>query len=183
MGVSAGDVNWVDWLGLPELVAQVSNLLPKIGLGLVIILVFCAAGNAAQRVVRRFFERHYLNPDVEELLDQIVRIVLVAMGLVTGLGTMGVDIAGLVAGLGLVGFAVGFALKDAISNLLSGVLLLIYHPFERGDVINVAGKGGRVVDIDLRYTRLETDAQCVLVPNSALFSNVVVVEKPTAEDA
>ena len=117
------------------------------------------------------------------LLLRGLKITLMAIGVVTALGTMGADIGGLVASLGLVGFAVGFALKDAISNTLAGILLLAYRPFRRGDVISVAGNEGTVVNIDLRYTVLDTDAQRILVPNSQLFTNVVKVNKPALESA
>ena len=50
-------------------------------------------------------------------------------------GTVGVDVSALVAGLGLAGFAIGFALRDAVSNTLAGVLVLMYQPFRVGDDI------------------------------------------------
>ena len=56
-------------------------------------------------------------------------------GLVTALGTLGVDVSALVAGLGLTGFALGFAVKDTISNILAGVLLLVYRPFSKKDYV------------------------------------------------
>ena len=97
------------------------------------------------------------------------------LGVICALGTLGVDVTALVAGLGLAGFAVGFALKDVLSNVLSGVLLLYYRPFWIHDKIKVAGHDGIVVDIDLRYTTLETSTRVILVPNSTLFTNTVEI--------
>lgn len=71
-------------------------------------------------------------------------------------GPLGVNITGIVAGLGLTGFALGFALKDSIANLLAGVLILLYRPFDIGDRADVGGLSGHVVKIDLRYTELDT---------------------------
>ena len=62
--------------------------------------------------------------------------VVIAIGLVTGFGTMGIDVSALIAGLGLSGFALGFALRDAVSNLIAGVLILLYRPFSYGDKHN-----------------------------------------------
>jgi small conductance mechanosensitive channel len=98
---------------------------------------------------------------------------------IVGFGTMGVDVTALVAGLGLTGFALGFALRDAVSNLLAGVLIILYQPFRSGDRIEVAGSAGRVVGINLRYTILDAGDRRILVPNSNLFSNSVVVHRET----
>jgi small-conductance mechanosensitive channel len=117
-----------------------------------------------------------VNKDVVDLLTQGSRFALLTSGAVTALGTMGIDISALVAGLGLTGFALGFALRDALSNFLAGILLLVYQPFERGDRVTVAGQTGTVIDIDLRYMTLQSEGTRILVPNSTAFNNVVVVE-------
>jgi len=84
-------------------------------------------------------------------------------------------VGALVAGLGLTGFAVGFAVKDIISNVLAGMLILVYEPFRRGDRINVAGMEGTVTAIDFRYTTLEAEGRRILVPNGNLFVKEIVV--------
>jgi len=96
-------------------------------------------------------------------------------GFVTALGTLGINVSALVAGLGLTGFALGFALKDTISNLLSGVLILLYRPFEIGNRIRISGYEGIVISIDLRYTELDSEGDKVLIPNSKLFTDPVTV--------
>ena len=79
------------------------------------------------------------------------------------------------AGLGLTGFALGFALKDTISNLLSGILILLYQPFKIGNTIKVSGYEGDVVSIDLRYTELNSEGNKILIPNSKLFTDPITV--------
>ena len=86
------------------------------------------------------------------------------------------------ASLGLTGFAVGFALKDSISNLLSGVLILIHRPFSVGDTIKVKTFEGLVSAIDLRYTQLERDGEKILVPNSLLFTNPISIQSGSANE-
>jgi len=97
---------------------------------------------------------------------------------VTALGTLGVNISGIVAGLGLTGFALGFALKDSISNLLAGVMILLYRPFEVGDRIDVGGLSGVVMHVNLRYTEMESETERVLVPNAKLLIDPIRVAKP-----
>jgi small-conductance mechanosensitive channel len=114
-------------------------------------------------------------PDVISLVSQTIKVVLVVFGIITALGTVGINVSALVAGLGLTGFALGFALKDALSNVLAGALILSYRPFRRGERIEVSGYQGTVADVDFRYTTLETEDKTILLPNSNLFTNTVVV--------
>jgi small-conductance mechanosensitive channel len=123
---------------------------------------------------------HRADPDrtrVFNLFGTIIKTVMIIIGLITALGTLGIDVTAMVAGLGLSGFALGFALKDAISNMLSGILILFYHPFRCGDRIKVSGCEGIVKDINLRYTVLAGEASEFLVPNSVCFTNWVAVAR------
>ena len=98
------------------------------------------------------------------------------------MGTMGMDVSALIAGLGLTGFALGFALRDAVSNLITGVLILLYQPFGYGDKIKVSNNSGTVISINFRYTVLASEGGSVVhVPNSTMFSNSVTVESQARE--
>ena len=68
-----------------------------------------------------------------------------------------------------------YNLKDALANLVAGVLILIHRPYKPGDHIEVAGKKGVVATIDLRYTELAVEGDRVLIPNQTAFNNTVVV--------
>ena len=128
-------------------------------------------------MIRRFaHDRGASNHNVFRLLQQLVYVSLLLLGLVTALGTIGVNVAALVTSLGLAGFALGFALKDALSNLISGVMLLLYRPFQVGDEVIVTGHEGKVIAIDLRYTTLQMDDRQVFIPNSKLFTESVVLK-------
>jgi small-conductance mechanosensitive channel len=111
------------------------------------------------------------------MLVQISEVGLQMFGIVTALGTLGINVGAMIAGLGLVGFALGFALKDLLSNFLAGFLILIYNPFVRGDQIRVTEHEGVVIEINLRYTVLQGDHKRILIPNATLFSNAVIVHR------
>jgi small conductance mechanosensitive channel len=98
-----------------------------------------------------------------------------ALGVVTALGTSGFNVSALVAGLGLTGFALGFALKDVLSNAVGGVLILTYHPFRHHDRVTVAGFDGLVADIDMRYTTIQAEDRKILVPNSTIMTSPISV--------
>ena len=149
---------------------------PRIAVGLVIFIVFWVASRLAARFVVKMGEKAGVEPHVLGLLGQVARISLVALGVVSALGTAGVNVSALVASLGLVGFALGFALKDAVSNILAGVLILVYSPFRVGEEVEVAGYKGKVVNIDLRYTTIDEEGESgatVLVPNSTLYTKPI----------
>jgi len=146
----------------------------KLGASLLILGAFWLAGSFARRVLGQLGKRYEpAKQDILNLIGQIARIGLLVFGTVTALGTLGVNVSALVAGLGLTGFALGFAFRDALSNLLAGILILLHHPFRRGDHIAVVGLEGAVVGIDLRYTALQNDDKIYLIPNATLFTNAI----------
>ena len=77
-----------------------------------------------KRLITKNAERLKLDKNITSLLARTSSITIIIFGIVTALGTIGVNVTSLVVGLGLVGFAIGFALKDTISNLISGILIL-----------------------------------------------------------
>jgi len=91
---------------------------------------------------------------VYRLIAGSINTLIVGAGAISALGTLGVNITALVAGLGLTGFALGLALKDAISNLVGGLMIVVYAPFDLEDTIDLGGTKGKVVDINLRYVTL-----------------------------
>jgi len=143
----------------------------------VIFVVFFILAKVMKRTVTSAAERLKLDGKLTSLLARTSSIALMIFGFVTALGTLGINVSALVAGLGLTGFAVGFALKDTISNLLSGVLILLYRPFEVGNRIKISGYEGIVISIDLRYTKLDSERTKVLIPNSKLFTDPITVLK------
>ena len=154
---------------------QTTLLGPKFGFSVVILLIFWILANVANRAIIKISKQSKLNADLTSLLARTAKITLIIFGFITALGTLGVNVSALVAGLGLTGFALGFALKDTISNLLAGVLILVYRPFGIGNHIKISGYEGTVVSIDLRYTELEGEGNKILIPNSKVFTNPIIV--------
>ncbi|MFC1558894.1 mechanosensitive ion channel family protein [candidate division KSB1 bacterium] len=157
------------------LLEQIILFGPKVVISVVILLIFWIFANVANRAIIKIFKQTELNANIASLLARTAKIALIIFGFVTALGTLGVNVSAIVAGLGLTGFALGFALKDTISNLLSGVLILVYRPFGIGNHIKISGYEGTVVSIDLRYTELEGEGNKILIPNSKLFTDPITV--------
>lgn len=149
--------------------------IPRIAVVVLIFVVFLIAAKIIKTIITNSAKRLKLDGTLTSLFARTSSITLIVFGVITALGTLGVDVSALVAGLGLTGFAIGFALKDTISNLLSGVLILLYRPFEIGNRIKIAGYEGTVVSIDLRYTELNFEEHKILIPNSKLFTDPITV--------
>ena len=151
--------------------------LPDFIFAIGIFTLFWVSGTILKTIVLRKMDGKSPHANIAKVLAGIVKNIMLIVGLITALGTLGVNISAIVAGLGLTGFAFGFAFKDMLSNFISGVLIFIYEPFKLGDTIEVEGKTGKVIDINLRYVTIETENQNVLIPNSISVSKVIAVEQ------
>ncbi len=157
---------------------EAGSLLPKVATALAVVVVtFLLAGFLKGRVLTLGDRAEAERFRVLNLLSHLVYVGTVLLGALTALGVLGVNITALVAGLGLTGFAVGFALKDIISNLLAGMLIILYSPFSIGDRIRVGAHEGKVVEINLRYTVVETEGERILIPNATMFTNIISVKR------
>jgi small conductance mechanosensitive channel len=148
---------------------------PRVAGVVFILFAFFIVSSIVKRAINKASLRLNLDSNLSLLFARTSRIIIIIFGIVTALGTLGINVSALVAGLGLTGFALGFALKDTISNFLSGVLILLYKPFEIGNSIKISGHEGVVVSIDLRYTELNSEGSKVLIPNSKLFTDPITV--------
>jgi len=160
------------------LLSALLSFAPRLATGLAVLVVFWLVGKATRRVINRFGGGRKVDPDVTGLLATTAHVGLLLVGMVTALGTLGIDVTALVAGLGLTSLALGLALKEIISNALAGFLIMIYKPFRRGDHLTVLMSvecRGRVAEINLRFTALDGEKGRVFVPNTLLLSNAVAI--------
>jgi len=160
-----------------QFLENIYSYAPNIISSIIILFIFLIISKVVKRAIERIFNSKKSNNAISKVLSNIVKNIIVIVGVITALGTLGVDVSAIVAGLGLTGFAFGFAFKDMLSNFISGVIVFIYEPFKLGDSVEIEKKVGRVIDINLRYITLETDAENILVPNSLCVSKTVVVNK------
>tara|TARA_Y100001968_G_scaffold58685_1_gene49752 strand:- start:1011 stop:1517 length:507 start_codon:yes stop_codon:yes gene_type:complete len=154
---------------------NISELLPNLIFSISIFLFFWLSGIFSQFLIIRIANKRGLNKQLLLLIGKIAKIGLIIFGLITSLGTFGINISALVAGLGLTGFALGLALKDVVSNLIAGSIILLHRPFKINDRIIVVGHEGKVIKIDLRYTTIESEDKKILLPNSILFTKEIII--------
>lgn len=125
--------------------------------------------------------------DIARFIGKTAAITAYSFAGITVLGTLGVDTKPLIAGIGVTGFTVGFALKEIAANFLSGILLVFGRPFQKGQYLKVLGGGanleGEVESIDSRYVLLKTkDKGLIMIPSVTVYSNpILVLPKPPAD--
>ncbi|HYQ71281.1 MAG TPA: mechanosensitive ion channel domain-containing protein [Gammaproteobacteria bacterium] len=141
----------------------------------VIVIVFyllaILAGKAAHKAASRSKSFSSLMSDF--LVTGTRRLVLI-IGFFVGLSALEINIGPVLAVIGAAGFVIAFALQNSLSNFASGILMLIYRPFDTGDFVNVAGTVGKVETMNLLSTQLRTpDNQLVIVPNNSVWGDVI----------
>lgn len=156
------------------LLESIKSVLPRFLAALLVLVAFGLLAWLVRRALR------WLSPNLrgsdtsKTLFKQLVFYSIWALGIVVAVSALGFDPQALATAIGLTSVALGFALKDVLSNLISGLLLLIMRPFHLGDQIIVGDTEGAVERIELRATRIRTyDGRVVLVPNAELFTSRV----------
>jgi len=149
-----------------------------------VFLGFWVVAVVGRRLIAYAAPRVKADTGIVLLLSRLYYYGVLTFGAITALGTAVLDIRALVAGLGLTGFALGFALKDVLSNFVSGVMLLAYRPFHIGDVIEMGEFLGTIETIRIRDTLVRAaDGRLVIIPNTKLITEVVVNHSDAGRDA
>ncbi len=151
---------------------------------LAILLVAKILGNVLGKVIGRAMSGSRMKSSdlLREFFVNTTRKVVFLLGLVMGLGQLGIDIGPLLAGVGVVGFVIGFALQETLANFAAGIMILLYRPYDIGDVVEVAGQTGKVDAMSLVSTVLLTpDNQRLTIPNGSIWGGVIrnVTAQPT----
>jgi small conductance mechanosensitive channel len=153
------------------------RFLPNLILIAIILALTIVISRRTQGLVRRFSERTQAPPEIVDLLGRVGRFFVLAVGLLLVLGRLGLSdaVISFVAGLGIAGIVIGFALQDIFKQFAAGILLLMLRPFRIGDEVKIGAFEGRVVQIQLRATVLKTrDGDEVLIPNADVYTTAIV---------
>ncbi len=151
---------------LEQLIVDFLTLLPKVIAALVVFAVGLYLASIIRRLVRRSLERRTKNAQPINLLSQLAYWLVVILVAAISLQMVGFNLTAFLAGLGIAGITIGFALQDVSKNFIAGLLMMIQQPFEIGETIEVGGYTGKVMAIDLRATQIRTsDGRLVLIPN------------------
>ncbi len=148
-----------------------------------ILLIFYVAKRLVRRGLDRILNASTLNLSqlAHHMIVSMVSNLVMILGLLIALSQLGISLGPLLAGLGVAGFIIGFALQDTLSNFASGIMILLYRPYDVDDLIDVGGISGRVAKMNLVSTSILTlDNQMIVIPNNKIWGDVII--NITAQD-
>ena len=159
---------------LPILLSGLVTYSILIGRALLVLIIGWWIVKLINKGVYRILMLRRIEITVVKFFTRLLNAILMAIVFIAALSKLGVETASLVAVLGALGLAVGLSLKGSISNLASGILLIVFRPFRVGDYVEISGMSGTVDEIQILFTRLITTGnQHVIVPNDRFTSNVL----------
>jgi len=157
-----------------QITGAMAVFLPKFLLAIFVFVVSLYLARLTKKPLEEVLQKRNVDQGAIGLLVEAVRWGIILFGTVFALQQF-VDVATFLAGLGLLGFTVGFALQDVMKNFAAGVLILLQRPFVVGDAITVKEFDGSVIAIDLRSTELRTwDGRIVILPNADVINNAII---------
>jgi small conductance mechanosensitive channel len=152
------------------------QLLFRLLIIVLILFVFLKLGHLAQALTKKAMQSSKVRVSklLTEMVIATVKNLVIFLGILIALSQVGISLGPLLAGLGIAGFIVGFALQDTLSNFASGMLILLYKPFDVGDFVTAGGVTGKVNNMSLVNTTFRTiDNQVLVVPNNLIWQSVI----------
>jgi len=154
-----------------EQIAQgVANLI----IGLIVFLAFYLLLRLLVLLMRRTVKESRLDETTYSFVETTVNYTILTVGALSALNAVGINTSAILTSLGIVGVTIGFAARDSLSNLISGIIIFLDRPFVIGDLVEIDDKYGRVAEITLRSTRVVTsDGRMLAVPNTEIINKTV----------
>lgn len=142
--------------------------------GLIVLALGWFIGGFIAKKLLDFFIKKQFDVTVSKFAAQCVKLMVMIFAVIVALGKFGIEIAPLIAGLSVAGFGLSFALQGPLGNYAAGVSLIFTKPFKVGDIVEVAGRTGEVLEIKLPRTELRTvDGEFIMIPNSHIVGEII----------
>ncbi|MDX1459855.1 MAG: mechanosensitive ion channel [Xanthomonadales bacterium] len=146
----------------------------KLVIALAIFVIGRWVARFVQRMLTRVLNRRDFDATLVSFLGNLVYAILLTAVIIAALDSLGVPVTSLVAVLGAAGLAIGLALKDSLGNFASGVMLVMFRPFTKGDFVEAGGVSGKIDEVRIFNTILITpDNKKVIIPNGLIGSDTI----------
>ncbi|MFV0597424.1 mechanosensitive ion channel family protein [Shewanella sp.] len=152
------------------------TLVFKLFIFCMILFVASLAGKLVKKIVSNTVSNSKLNFSklLQDFFTSLSGKAVFTIGVLIALSQLGIELGPLLAGFGIAGVIIGFALQDSLSNFASGMMILIYRPYDVGDLISAAGVTGRVSHMSLVSTTIKTlDNQRLIIPNNKIWGDTI----------
>lgn len=153
------------------------NMLPNLVVAVLVLVLFWGLARLVRGALNRALRKVSDNSQIAGLLSAVAYIGVLVTGVFVALGVLQLEktVTSLLAGVGIVGLALGFAFQDLAANFMAGIVMAVRRPFKPGDVIRAQEIMGHVLDVDLRATVIETfQGHQVQIPNKQVFGNPLI---------
>ncbi len=158
-----------------DFIQQALNFLPHLVVGIIVFAASILLAKPASRWVEKKSGSRIADPAITQLLAKVTQWVIIITGIVVGLEQVNFNVTGFIAGLGIAGLTVGFALQDITRNFVAGIILMTRKPFKIGDVVEIGSHTGTVTNINTRDTIIKTlDGKVVIIPNINVFNAAII---------
>lgn len=166
----------LETLDVESLLTQAVEFVPAVLAALMILLLFYLLFRLTRGTLVLALEKAGLaKPLVVMLVDTIYRLSVLVFALIMAADQIGINVGAALAGIGVVGLALGFAAQDSLANIIAGFLIFVDKPFEVGDWISVTDEYGMVSDITMRSTRIRSNQNTyIIIPNQAIINATLV---------
>lgn len=157
----------VELLDIPALVNRLVEYVPQVVAAVFIFVGFMVGFRIVRKPIEAAFRRARVHEALTELLvGKFLKSAVILMAVVMAADQLGINVGAALAGLGVVGIALGFAAQDSVANVIAGILIFWDKPFEVGDWIETENAYGAVAEITLRSTRIRTTRNTyIVIPN------------------
>lgn len=159
----------------PETIgALLANGIINLFVILAIFLTFYLLWKILDWILQPIFRRSKMDETTTVFANSLIKYGILILGFITALDSVGIKTSAVLASLGIVGLTIGFAARDSLSNLISGIIIFLDRPFVIGDLVEIDGRYGQVDRITLRSTRIVTvDGKMLAVPNVDVVNKTV----------
>lgn len=157
------------------IIALLISKIPLIVSAILILIIGFAVSNLIGRLVIKGLKAKGVDPSVHSFIRTCITLILKFAFVLSAISTLGINVSSFLAAIGAAGITAGLGLQSSVSQLASGVQILINHPFKSGDYVELGTVSGKVHEIKLMYTVLITiDNKQVIVPNSTITSSNII---------
>ena len=164
-----------DFLANTDIVGILTNGAINLVIAIVIFLVGKWVAKRVQKTLEKLLRKREVDDVLVDFLGTIASTLIIIIAVIAAVDQMGIPATSFLAVIGAAGLAIGLALKDSLSNFASGVMLVLFRPFTKGDFVDAGGITGTVDEIHLVSTILTTpDNKQVIVPNALMYGSAII---------
>ncbi|MCC5863911.1 MAG: mechanosensitive ion channel [Wenzhouxiangella sp.] len=161
---------WLSGLEVADVIALIWQVLGTI----LIFIIGRWIAKALVRMLRSTMKRREMDELLINFIGNILNAILLVLVVLVAIGHLGIPVTPLIAVLGGLALAIGLALQSSLSNFASGIMIIAFHPFSRGNFVEAGGVSGTVQKVGIFQTELKTpDNRHVIVPNSTITSSPI----------